>query len=133
MDPGDLCYLTLERLATLIRAREVSPVEATRAVLERVERLDGRLNSFITVLRDESLAEARTAEADIRGGRYRGPLHGIPVAVKDLCYTEGVRTTGGSKILADFVPAHDATVVTRLREAGAVLVGKLNMHEFARG
>jgi aspartyl-tRNA(Asn)/glutamyl-tRNA(Gln) amidotransferase subunit A len=133
MDPGDLCYCTLEHLATLIRRREVSSVEATRAVLERVDRLDGRLNSFITVLRDQSLAQARAADEDIRGGRYRGPLHGIPIAVKDLCYTEGVPTTGGSKVLASFVPTHDATVVTRLREAGAVLVGKLNMHEFARG
>src|SRR5262245_60106084 len=117
MDPEDLCYLTLERLGTLIRRREVSPVEATRAVLERVGQLDGRLNSFITVLPDPALAEARAAEADVGGGRYRGPLHGIPIAVKDLFYTDGVRTTGGSKILADFVPTHDATVVARLREA----------------
>jgi aspartyl-tRNA(Asn)/glutamyl-tRNA(Gln) amidotransferase subunit A len=133
METSELCYTSLRGLATLIQRQEVSPVEATRAVLDRVEKFDRQLNSFITVLGDEALAQARAVEQEIRDGRYRGPLHGIPIAVKDLCYTKGTRTTAGSKILADFIPAYDATAVARLREAGAILIGKLNMHEFARG
>jgi aspartyl-tRNA(Asn)/glutamyl-tRNA(Gln) amidotransferase subunit A len=120
-------------LATLIQRQEVSPVEATQAVVDRVEKFDRQLNSFITLLRDEALAWARTAEQEIGAGHYRGPLHGIPVAVKDLYYTKGIRTTAGSKILSDFNPAYDATVIAKLRDAGAILIGKLNMHEFARG
>lgn len=133
MDASDLCYLSLSRLASLIQRKEVSPVEATQAVLDRVAKLDTQLNSFITVLQEASLAQARAAEQDIQAGRYRGPLHGIPIAVKDLYYTKGVRTTGASKVLSDFVPSYDATVVARLQDAGVILLGKLNMHEFARG
>jgi aspartyl-tRNA(Asn)/glutamyl-tRNA(Gln) amidotransferase subunit A len=120
-------------LATLIQQQEVSPVEATEAMVDRVEKFDRQLNSFITLLRDEALAQARAAEQEIRAGHYRGPLHGIPIAVKDLFYTAGIRTTAGSKILHDFRPAYDATVITRLCDAGAILIGKLNMHEFALG
>jgi aspartyl-tRNA(Asn)/glutamyl-tRNA(Gln) amidotransferase subunit A len=133
MEASELCYTSLSGLSALIQRREVSPVEATQAVLERVEKYDRQLNSFITLLRDEALIEAQATEDEIRAGRYRGPLHGIPIAVKDLYYTKGIRTTAGSKILLDFKPAYDATVVTRLCDAGAILIGKLNMHEFARG
>src|SRR5919108_3177199 len=133
MEASELCYTSLRGLATLIQRHEVSPVEATQAVVDRAEKFDRQLNSFITLLRDEALTQARAAEQEIGAGRYRGPLHGIPFAVGDLYYTKGIRTTAGSKILSDFNPAYDATVVSRLREAGAILVGKLNMHEFARG
>jgi aspartyl-tRNA(Asn)/glutamyl-tRNA(Gln) amidotransferase subunit A len=133
MEASELCYSSLRGLATLIQRREVSPVEATQAVVDRVEKFDLQLNSFITLLRDQALTQARAAEQEIQDGRYRGPLHGIPIAVKDLYYTKGIRTTAGSNILSDFIPAYDATVIARLREAGAILIGKLNMHEFARG
>jgi aspartyl-tRNA(Asn)/glutamyl-tRNA(Gln) amidotransferase subunit A len=133
METSELCYTSLRGLATLIQRQEVSPVEATRAVIDRVEKFDRQLNSFITLLRDDALVQARAVEQEIRDGRYRGPLHGIPIAVKDLYYTKGTRTTAGSKILSDFIPAYDATAIARLREAGAILIGKLNMHEFARG
>ena len=94
---------------------------------------DERLNSFITLLDSEAEAAAAAAEAEVRSGGWRGPLHGIPIGLKDLYYTRGVRTTMGSRIMADFVPHHDAAVVEKLREAGAVIVGKLQMHEFAVG
>jgi aspartyl-tRNA(Asn)/glutamyl-tRNA(Gln) amidotransferase subunit A len=133
MEASELCYTSLRSLATLIQRQEVSPVEATKAVVDRIEKYDRQLNSFITLLSDGALAQARAAEQEIHDGHYRGPLHGIPIAVKDLYYTKGIRTTAGSKILSDFIPAYDATVIARLREAGAILIGKLNMHEFARG
>jgi aspartyl-tRNA(Asn)/glutamyl-tRNA(Gln) amidotransferase subunit A len=133
METSELCYTSLRGLATLIQRQEVSPVEATRAAIDRVEKFDRQLNSFITLLGDQALAQAHAAEQEIRDGRYRGPLHGIPIAVKDLYYTRGIRTTVGSEVLSDFIPAYDATVIARLREAGAILIGKLNMHEFARG
>src|ERR671927_1231668 len=98
MEASELSYLSLRGLATLIQRREVSPVEVTQVVLGRVEKFDRNLNSFITVLREESLAQAQAAEREIQGGYYRGPLHGIPIAVKDLYYTAGIRTTAGSKI-----------------------------------
>jgi aspartyl-tRNA(Asn)/glutamyl-tRNA(Gln) amidotransferase subunit A len=133
MEASELCYTSLRGLATLIQRQEVSPVEATQAVVDRVEKFDRQLNSFITLLRDEAMTQARAAEQEIRAGGYRGPLHGIPIAVKDLFYTKGNQTTAGSKILRDFKPAYDATVISKLHDAGAILIGKLNMHEFARG
>jgi aspartyl-tRNA(Asn)/glutamyl-tRNA(Gln) amidotransferase subunit A len=133
MEASELCYLSLSSVAGLLQRRELSPVEAVEACLERVGKLDRQLNSFITVMRDEALAQARLAEQDMQRGQYRGPLHGVPLAVKDLYYTKGTRTTMGSKIFADFVPDYDATVIARLREAGAIVIGKLNLHEFARG
>jgi aspartyl-tRNA(Asn)/glutamyl-tRNA(Gln) amidotransferase subunit A len=133
MDSTELCYLSLERVSVLIKSKDITPVEATRAVLDRINDVDRDLNSFITVMRDQALAQAQAAEREILHGHYRGPLHGIPVAVKDLYYTKGIRTTGGSAILANFVPDYSATAVARLETSGAVLVGKLNMHEFARG
>ena len=133
MDKRDLPFLSAAELSRLIQSKEVSPVEATEAYLERIDRVDGGLNSYVTVCRDEALRAAREAEGAIAAGRYLGPLHGIPVAVKDQFYTKGIRTTGGSKILWDYVPDEDATVVANLKNAGAVLLGKLNLSEFALG
>ena len=112
---------------------DVSPVEVVRAHLARIERLDGTLHAYITVCGDAALEAARAAEAALAAGQPIGPLHGVPIALKDLDDTRGVRTTGGSRILADRVPTADATVVTRLTRAGAIVLGKLNMHEFAYG
>ena len=133
MQADDICFLSISKAAKLLSDKEVSPVELVSAHLERIGETDGRLNSFITLLEDESMAAARAAEADIVSGGYRGPLHGIPIGLKDLFYTRGVRTTVGSKIMGDFVPDEDATVTQRLNEAGAILMGKLQMHEFALG
>lgn len=119
--------------ARLIAARELSPVELVRACLERIERYDGVLRAYITVRADEALDEARAAERDIMAGRYRGPLHGLPYGVKDQLLTRGIRTTLGSRLLADNVPDQDATVIARLKAAGAILIGKENLHEFGKG
>ncbi|MDP6872426.1 MAG: amidase [Alphaproteobacteria bacterium] len=126
-----LHYRTILELSSLIEAGELSPVTLTEAMLARIEALDGRLKSYATVMAESAMAEARAAEAEIAHGRYLGPLHGIPIAVKDLCYTAGVRTMGGCAVLAEHVPDYDATVVRRLRHAGAVLLGKLNLTEGA--
>jgi aspartyl-tRNA(Asn)/glutamyl-tRNA(Gln) amidotransferase subunit A len=126
-----LCDLPLLDLAELIRTRQISPVEATERVLERTASLNESLNAFITVLGEEALQDAWKAEREILAGHYCGPLHGIPLSVKDLFATKGIRTTAGSRVLAQHRPDADATVVTRLREAGAVLIGKTNMLEFA--
>lgn len=133
MSTSELCLLTVAEQAKLIRSREVSPVEVVASALRQIDRLNPRLNAFLTVTHEAALSAARKAEEEIAGGNYRGPLHGVPIALKDLFYTQGIRTTGGSKILKDFVPTEDATVVARLKEAGAVIVGKTNMHEFAFG
>jgi aspartyl-tRNA(Asn)/glutamyl-tRNA(Gln) amidotransferase subunit A len=129
----DLVWTPMTELARLIAARAVSPVEVARAHLDRIAALDGKLKSYITVTGETALAAARAAEAAVMAGGALGPLHGVPVGLKDLYCTKGVRTTGGSRILADWVPSEDATVVSRLAGAGAVLLGKLNMHEFAYG
>ncbi len=133
MSVDELTRLTLCDVAARIKRRELSPVTVTEAVLERIHRLNPQLNAFITVMDDEAMDAARVAEAEITKGDYRGPLHGVPISLKDLLYTGGTRTTAGSRILANFVPDCDATVVQRLRAAGAVLVGKTNMLEFAYG
>lgn len=125
--------LTIIKVASLIRKRHLSPVELTKAFLERIARLQPTLNAFITITSDLALKQAREAEREISRRRYRGVLHGIPMAIKDLFYTAGIRTTAGSKILRNFVPRENATVVDRMREAGAVLLGKTNLHEFAFG
>jgi aspartyl-tRNA(Asn)/glutamyl-tRNA(Gln) amidotransferase subunit A len=125
--------MSLADVAALIRAKQVSPVEVTEQTLERIERLNPRLNAFWTVTAELAREQARAAETAIVKGEYRGPLHGVPVGLKDLIYTRGIRTTAGSKILANFVPDFDATVVEKLRQAGAVLVGKTALHEFAYG
>jgi aspartyl-tRNA(Asn)/glutamyl-tRNA(Gln) amidotransferase subunit A len=124
---------TIEELARRLRRREVSPVEVTRACLDRIAKLNPTLNAFITVTAESALAEARAAEIEISRGEWRGPLHGIPVALKDLIDTAGTRTTAASAVLEHRVPAEDAEVVRRLRRAGAVIMGKNNLHEFAYG
>ncbi len=129
----DLPSLTLTAAAERLRKRQLSPVELTQAVLDRIERLNPRIGAFITVTAEQALASARAAEQEIRQGRYKGPLHGIPVGVKDTHYTAGVRTTAASRVLSDFVPDFDATAVRRLREAGAILIGKTNLPEFSFG
>ena len=133
MNSNELPFLSATDLAELVKAREVSPVEATEAYLDRIRQVDPVLNSYITVTAERALGEARQAEQEIAAGSYRGPLHGVPVAVKDQFCTQGVLTTGGSSILGDYVPDYDATVMARLKESGAVLLGKLNMSEFAMG
>lgn len=114
-----------------VASRAISPVELVEIALQKIEKLNPSLNAYITVLADESKAAAITAEREIAAGRHRGPLHGVPVSVKDLFWTRGVRTTAGSRVLANFVPEEDATVVRRLHDAGAIIVAKANMLEFA--
>src|SRR2546428_905104 len=129
----DTLRTSLEAAAEAIRTRQTSPVSLVESSLKRIDAVEPRLNAFITVTAELAREQARQAEREIEAGRYKGPLHGIPVAVKDLFATKGIRTTAGSRILADWVPDEDATVVRKLREAGAVLLGKLGMHEFAYG
>ena len=117
----------------MLRRRKVSPVELLDAVLERIERVNPELNAFITVAAEHAQADARRAEREIARGKNRGPLHGIPLPLKDNIETQGIRTTAGSKILANFVPTRDADVAGALRQAGAVIIGKTNLHEFAYG
>ena len=129
----NLCFLNIDQAAGLLRSQELSPVELTQAFLQRIEATDGKLHSFITVLNDQAMADARTAEAEILRGEYKGPLHGIPFALKDLYDTAGIRTTSGSRVDIDRVPTEDATTTARLKAAGGILLGKLAMHEFALG
>src|SRR5438874_8902947 len=126
-------YLTIAEAARLIQQREVSPVELVDSRLARIEKLDGKLHSFIRVLADQARADARAAESEIAAGRYRGPLHGIPIGLKDIYETAGVATTGHSKVMQDHVPKADAFSVAKLRQAGALVMGKLATHEFAFG
>src|SRR5262245_26695353 len=130
---ADLAWMTIEQVAPLVAAREVSPRELVEALLGRIQQDGARLNAFITVDADRARGEAARAEAEVLRGCYRGPLHGVPVALKDNIWTAGLRTTAGSRILAGFVPVDDATVVRRLRRAGAIVIGKANMSEFAYG
>src|SRR3954471_13388444 len=123
----------IRETAAALRTRAVSSVELTTASLERIQRLDAKLNSFLAVTAGSALEQARQADQDLAQGRDFGPLQGIPIAVKDLFLTRGIRTTGGSKIYENFVPEIDAAVVENLAEAGAVMMGKLNMHELAYG
>jgi len=131
--PGDPTHLTITELGAAYRARRLSPVDATRACLERIERRDPELHAFITVTADLAIDQARGAAAELERGQDRGPLHGVPIALKDLIDTAGTRTTGGSAVFEDRVPTEDAVVVRRLRDAGAVMLGKLNLHEVAYG
>ncbi|MBX3015265.1 MAG: amidase [Caldilineaceae bacterium] len=127
----ELALSSFTALAPLLRTGELSPVELTHQLLARIETLDPRFHSYVTVLADQALAQAAAAEAEIAAGHYRGPLHGIPVAVKDLCFTQGIPTTCGSLLLRDWIPDQTATSVWKLEQAGAILLGKLHMTEFA--
>jgi aspartyl-tRNA(Asn)/glutamyl-tRNA(Gln) amidotransferase subunit A len=133
MASGDLVWKSAAEMARLVAGKDVSPVELVQAHLDRISALDGKLRSFITVTADSALDAARAAESAVMSGATLGRLHGVPIGLKDLVSTRGVKTTGGSRILSDAVPTEDATVATRLREAGAIVLGKLNMHEFAFG
>lgn len=133
MGQEDLAFLGAVKLATLVREKRLSPVELVETYLERIDRLDGRLRAYIMVCREDALEAARKAEAAVARGEALGPLHGVPIAVKDQFHTRGILTTVGSRILASFVPEEDATVVARLKAAGGILLGKLNLTEFAFG
>src|SRR5437870_2298384 len=124
---------TVETLGRAIAARKISPIEATRACLDRIERLDGRIHAFITVDVESALATARALEAELAAGRSRGPLHGVPLAYKDLCHVPGLPTSCGTKTREYFAPPIECTATARLRDAGAVTLGKLNMTELAMG
>jgi aspartyl-tRNA(Asn)/glutamyl-tRNA(Gln) amidotransferase subunit A len=126
-------FLTIAEAARLIEKKELSPVELTQSRLDRIAKLDGKLHSFIRVLPDEAHAAARIAENEIAAGRYRGPLHGIPIGLKDIYETAGIATTGHSKVMQDHVPTADAFTVAKLKDAGCVVMGKLATHEFAFG
>lgn len=130
---SDLVFLSAAAQAKLVRQRAISPVDLVQACLARIERYDPVLRAYITVCAEQALAEARQAEREIAAGTYRGPLHGIPFGVKDQLCTRGIRTTVGSRIKADYVPDFDATVIARLKAAGAILIGKENLHEFGKG
>ena len=131
MSAQELVYLTLREAADRVRQRQVSPVELLDALLARTQALEPQINAYITPMFDQARAAAREAEREITAGQYRGPLHGIPIALKDNFWTRGVRTTAGSKFLADFVPTEDATVVAKLRAAGAIIIAKTQMTELA--
>jgi aspartyl-tRNA(Asn)/glutamyl-tRNA(Gln) amidotransferase subunit A len=139
MTDADLAFASIEEVALLYRKRKVSPLEVTKLMLARIDQLNPKVNAYITVTAELVLAQAKRAEAELlaprgrKGHRDRGPLHGIPISLKDNIYTKGIRTTAGSKILKDFIPQQDAAVWSKLREAGAILLGKTNLHEFAYG
>ncbi len=133
MATPDLVFKSGQELAALIKARTVSPVEVVQAFLDRIDALNPKVNAYITVTRDRALAEARAAEKEIAAGTYRGPLHGLPYAPKDILATRGVKTTNGSKVTATWVPDYESTITDRLNKAGAILIGKLNLLEFAMG
>ena len=131
--PADVASLTLKKAVDLVRSKGASPVELTQACLKRIDQYNSKLNAFITVLPEQALGAAREMETEQLRGKWRGPLHGIPIALKDNIDTAGVRTTGASELFKDRVPLEDAEVARRLKNAGAILLGKLNLHEFAYG
>jgi aspartyl-tRNA(Asn)/glutamyl-tRNA(Gln) amidotransferase subunit A len=139
MNDNDLAFASIEEIGKLFRKRKLSPIELTKLLLARIEQLNPKLNAYITVTAEVALAQAKKAESELfaprgrRSHRDRGPLHGIPISLKDNINTAGIRTTAGSKILKDFIPKEDAVVVAQLKQAGAVILGKTNMHEFAYG
>src|SRR5712691_6771789 len=129
----DLAGMTIKQASELLRSKGASPVDLTQACLKRIDQYNPSLNAFITVTRTEALAAAHEMEAEQRRGKWRGPLHGIPIALKDNMDTAGIRTTGASELFKDRVPSEDAEVVRKLKNAGAILLGKTNLHEFAYG
>jgi amidase len=131
MSLPDLPYASIAELGAAYRARTLSPVEVTQAMLDRIARLEPQLHAYVTVTPEIALGQARRAEAEFGRGEFRGPMQGVPVGIKDLCETKGVATTWGTKILADYVPTKDCTVVTKLFDAGAIMLGKLKMTEGA--
>ena len=131
MEKPEIPFLSVATLSGLIAQREVSPVEAAEAYLQRIDDLDFKFNSYLTVSRNEALEAAREAEREISRGNHLGPMHGIPVAVKDQFWSKGIRSTGGSRFLSDFVPDEDSTVIANLKKAGAIILGKTNLTEFA--
>jgi aspartyl-tRNA(Asn)/glutamyl-tRNA(Gln) amidotransferase subunit A len=139
MSDTELTFASIEQIGKLFRKRKLSPVELTKFMLARIGQLNPKLNAYITVTAELALAEAKKTEAELfgprgrKGRRERGPLHGVPISLKDNIYTAGIRTTAGSKILREFIPKEDAVVVAQLKDAGAVVLGKTNMHEFAYG
>jgi aspartyl-tRNA(Asn)/glutamyl-tRNA(Gln) amidotransferase subunit A len=130
---SELTTLSIEKASSMIRNGELSPRDLTRSCLDRIRQFDARFHCFITVLEESALAEAAQAEAEIKSGHWRGQLHGIPIALKDLLDTPGIRTTAASRVFEDRIPDTEAEVVRRLRAAGAVIIGKTNLHEFAYG
>ena len=126
-------FKPITEIAEEIASKQLSPVDVATAMLQRIDALDGQLKSYATVMAEHAMAAAQKAEREIDAGMYRGPLHGIPIAVKDLCFTKGVRTMGAAKVLAEHVPTFDSTVIAKLESAGAVLLGKLNLTEGAMG
>src|SRR5207249_3072765 len=139
MTKPDVAFLSIPELGRLFRTRKLSPVELTKHFLARIEQLNPELNAYLTVTRDLALAQARRAESELcapRGSKSRrdhGPLHGIPISLKDNIDTVGIRTTAGAKFLKEFVPEKDAEIAARLKAAGAIILGKTNLHEFAYG
>lgn len=131
--PEDFLKWDLLTLSKSIKRKEISPLEVTRQLLERIDAINSKLNAFITVFHEEALQVARKTEKEIMNGHWKGPLHGIPIGLKDLIFTKNGRTTMGAKIYKDFVPDYDAAVVEKLRKAGAIIIGKLNTHQFAYG
>lgn len=129
----DLHYLNIRETATLMRKKQISPVELTQAILKRIDQVESKIHAFVTVIREGALRSAQSAEKEMMSGKYRSVLHGIPVGVKDTHYTKGIRTTAGTPVLANFIPTFDASVVARLKKAGAVLIGKTNLPEFSFG
>lgn len=129
----NLVFMSALELSALIRTKKVSPVEVTQAFLARTKELNPKLNAFITITEEHAMNRAKQAEKEIQSGKYRGPLHGIPYAPKDLFATKGIRTTNGSKVTADWIPDHESTATQRMNDAGAIMIGKLNMGEFATG
>ena len=133
MSDKPLHYMSIHELSDLITSKRLSPVELTSTMLQRIDEHDSTLKSYVSLMPEQAMVSAKKAEQEITSGKYRGPLHGIPVAVKDLCYSKGVRTMGGAKVLKDHIPEYDATVVKKLNAAGTVLLGKLNLTEGAMG
>ncbi|MEX0806245.1 MAG: amidase [Candidatus Binatia bacterium] len=133
MATSDLCYRTIGEAAAGLRRKDFSPIELTQACLDRIESLDGKLHSFLTLTAELALQKAHETEQELRSGKDLGPLHGLPIALKDLYTTKGIRTTCHSAVLQDWVPEYDATTTIKLKQAGTILLGKLGMHEFAFG